>query len=407
MGSTVTIEKSGSKKYAFVLPRFGEGIIGGAETLVGALAEKLNRRGDKVEIFTTCARDNRTWENEFEGGTVLIRGVPVTRFAVDPRNLSVWIERQLKIHDGLSLGVDEELAWMRESVNSAALYGEIALRADEFDAFFFGPYLFGTTFWGSLTRPDKSYLIPCLHDECYAYTEVVGSMFRQVSGALFNAAPEQELANMLYGTIQGGEVGMGFESLAEEETKALLPYFAQEFPYILCAGRKETGKNVSLLIDYFVAVKDNNPRLRDVKLVIAGGGSFDDLKRSETLLRGDIVDLAQVSEHDKKRLMRHALFVCQPSVNESFSIVLMEAWLLGTPVVVHANCPVTKHHVLESGGGLYFNDSKDFEAALWELLESRKLREELAESGRDYVHHKYNWPAVLARFDGVMAELLK
>jgi len=53
------------RRYAFVVPRFGEGIAGGAETLVGALARHLAQRGDRVEVFTTCARDNRTWENEF------------------------------------------------------------------------------------------------------------------------------------------------------------------------------------------------------------------------------------------------------------------------------------------------------------------------------------------------------
>ena len=63
--------------------------------------------------------------------------------------------------------------------------------------------------------------------------------------------------------------------------------------------------------------------------------------------------------------------MCQPSVNESFSIVLMEAWLAGTPVLVHARCPVTTHHVFQAGGGLAFEDFYEFAEALDLLLEDR------------------------------------
>jgi len=50
-----------SRRFCFVVPRFFEGIAGGAETLMGALALKLHERGDYVELLATCARDNRTW----------------------------------------------------------------------------------------------------------------------------------------------------------------------------------------------------------------------------------------------------------------------------------------------------------------------------------------------------------
>ena len=108
------------------------------------------------------------------------------RFPVDERNLDSWIPLQIKIHQGEELTLDEQIEWMTHSVNSTPMYQHILDVADDFDTLFFAPYLFGTTFWGSLLRPDKSVLIPCLHDESYAYTDVVSSMFRQTSGALFN-----------------------------------------------------------------------------------------------------------------------------------------------------------------------------------------------------------------------------
>jgi len=386
---------------AFVVPRCAEDIAGGAETLALKLAERLMRRGQAVEILATCARDNRTWENHYPPGEARACGVPLRRFPVDPRNLEVWVPHQLAIHRGLIPGIEEQLEWMEHSVNSSGLYGFIASNAERYDALFFAPYLFGTTFWGSLICPERSCLIPCLHDEPYAYTGVAAAMFRRVRGALFNSRAEMELARRLYGEMRGGEAGMGFEAPAAEEIKALEPFFAETFPYLLYVGRKETGKNVQLLIDLFCGWKDGGGGA-GVKLVIAGGGAFADLDRAPALLRGDVIDLDHLSERDKQRLIRHAAVLVQPSINESFSIVLMEAWLLGTPVLVHADCAVTRDHVIESGAGLYFADQADFSGALDLLIADPGLRERMGRAGGRYVDRRYSWEAVLERFDRAM-----
>jgi glycosyltransferase involved in cell wall biosynthesis len=395
-----------ASRFAFVIPRYFEGIAGGAETLMGALAKQLYARGDSVELVATCATDNRTWSNALPAGEASVEGLKITRFEVDDRNLDRWIPIQIAIHEGQTVPVDAQLEWMEHSVNSKAMYRYIAQNAHRFDALFFGPYLFGTTFWGSLIAPSKSILIPCLHDESYAYQEVVASMFRQVKGCLFNADPEMHLARSLYGPIRGGSVGMGFEPPALGHAESLTPFLPESERYILYLGRKETGKNVHLLIDYFIEAKALGFIPQDVKLAVLGGGSFDDLHRPNVLQRGDVVDLPHVSELDKQRLIRHALFLCQPSTNESFSIVLMEAWLLGTPVVVHGQCAVTRHHVVESGGGLYFSSVQDFAGVTRHMLSEQGVREQFASRGKAYVCEQYSWAAVLERFDEVVNGLL-
>lgn len=394
------------RSYAFVVPRFSEKIAGGAETLAGALASHLAARGDRVEIFTTCARDNRTWENDFPEGEAVEFGLPVRRFRVDPRNLDLWVRHQIRLNDGIPLSVPEQLEWMEHSVSSSGLYAHLKQHAPRFDAYFFAPYLFGTTFWGSLVCPEKSILIPCLHDEQNAYVDVIHSMFRQVGRAVFNAAPERDLARRLYGPIRGDVVGMGFDPHPPQEVESLEPYFSPNIPYVLYLGRKETGKNAHILIDYFIHMKERFPELAELRLVIAGGGSFSDLLRPKAAEREDIIDLEHVSERDKRRLLRHALVLCQPSTNESFSIVLMEAWLLNCPVLVHANCEVTREHVLDSGGGLYFGSAEDFAAVVREMYARPELRAELGENGFQYVRQQYDWAAVLSRFDAVMEDLL-
>ncbi|MCI5064715.1 glycosyltransferase family 4 protein [bacterium] len=408
-------------RFAFVLPRYFEGIVGGAETLSGELAQQAQKLGAEVEIWTTCARDNRSWENSFPPGTEAVHGITTRRFAVDERDLEQWIPLQIRLSQGVVLSLEEQFLWMEESVTSTGLLEHIrracAPGKEEVDLVFFAPYLFGTTFWGSLVAPEKSVLIPCLHDEPNAYLEIVASMFRQVRGCLFNAKPEEQLAQRLYGgglqgTIAGGVVGMGFENLAEGEVPPYLPPRHEDAArfeadqYLLYLGRMETGKNAHLLLDFFVENKERGLLPEELSLVIAGGGSFSDLERPHYEGREDILAVGRVSEEEKRALLRHALVLVQPSTNESFCIVMMEGWREGTPALVHEGCDVTKFHVHSSGGGLYFRDAEDFGGTVRYLMEHPEQAEAFGEAGRAYVAQEYSWEAVRARFSEVVGELL-
>ena len=77
-----------------------------------------------------------------------------------------------------------------------------------------GPYLFGLIYHASCVHPEKTYLVPCLHDEAFAYLDVFKGMFHSVAGYLFNAEPERELAVRLYGNLPGKShvVGMGIDA---------------------------------------------------------------------------------------------------------------------------------------------------------------------------------------------------
>ena len=147
--------------------------------------------------------------------------------------------------------------------------------------------------------------------------------------------------------------------------------------------------------------------MADLRLVVVGGGAFSDLQRPHALARGDVIDLSNVTEEDKQRILAHALFLCQPSENESFSIVMMESWLRKRPVVVSANCAVTRAHVVESGGGLFVADEGDFTLVAERLVSDPALAAALGEAGCAYVRRKYAWDAVLQRFDNVIDALLR
>lgn len=397
-----------SNNFAFVVPRYGKSVAGGCETLVREFAERLAKRGDNIDVLTTCATDNRTWENTLKEAESVEDNVNVKRFLVDKRDLEKWVPYQISLSENKMLTLDEQLLWMKNSVNSVKLYEYIKNNSDKYRAIFFAPYLFGTTFWGSLVAPQKSILIPCLHDEVYAYTHIIASMFRQVRGFVFNAEPEKTLAKSLYGeNIKGCSVGMGFILPSNKERELLTPYFKDKFNYILYVGRKETGKNVHLLLDYFISSKENGKLPKDLKLVIAGGGSFDDLQRKNAKERDDIIDIGYTTELDKQRLIKHSILLCQPSVNESFSIVIMEAWGLKVPVLVNGFCKVTSYHVKKANGGLSFSNKREFVASVNNILNERQQGDNRrGESGYLYVKDNYNWDTIIKKFYQAVDEIM-
>jgi glycosyltransferase involved in cell wall biosynthesis len=121
--------------------------------------------------------------------------------------------------------------------------------------------------------------------------------------------------------------------------------------YFVYAGRKERGKNVALMCEWFIEyVRETGAQS---KLVLLGGGDVSLLPRS--LL---IVDLGTVSEAAKRQVVSGARALINLSNNESFSIVIVEAWLLGVPVIASARCDVTTGHVRRANGGLLSTAAK-------------------------------------------------
>jgi glycosyltransferase involved in cell wall biosynthesis len=124
--------------------------------------------------------------------------------------------------------------------------------------------------------------------------------------------------------------------------------------------------------------------------VLIGSGGV----RIPPRLSADILDLGFVPPQDKADAYAAALALCQPSLLESFSIVMMEAWLAGTPALVHGRCAVTREHCLASNGGLFFEDYFEFAEAVALLARDAALRRQMAANGRAYVLARYTWDRV-------------
>lgn len=382
-------------KIAYVCPRYIPGTAGGAEVLTRQWAERMAERGHHCEVLTTCARDHITWENEYTPGSDEINRVIVRRFAVNPRNPEQHAFYDRRIGDNREMSREKEIEWIRSGVNSDTLCEYIDHHRDDFDCFIFTPYLFGVTYFGLQLVPEKSILVPCLHDEPTAYLKITRELFQKARGIFFNSNPELELAGRI--TDLNGKftmvVGLGVESPGSFSGEDFREKFEIDYPYLLYAGRRELLKNTRLLIEYFRAFKEH--RKNDLRLILIGTGKI----KLESRDRDTIIDLGYVSEEDKWNAYDGALAFCQPSTNESFSIVLLEAFRAGCPGLVNAFCPVTLEHCLKSAGGLYFQDYFEFEEALIFFLEDEETATKMGVSGRHYVRTYFSWKDILGRLE--------
>lgn len=171
---------------------------------------------------------------------------------------------------------------------------------------------------------------------------------------------------------------------------------------LLYLGRKLEQKGLGVLFD---AV----PRMEaTARIVLAGPDSPWFQRRLRSLpasLRRRIVDVGEVSESGKRALLRCASALVQPSPNEAFGIVFLEAWAAGIPVIGARTGAVAE--VVE-GGGLLFErgDADGLTAATNRLLGDAKLRRSLAAAGRKKLAENYCWEKIADKIERTYERLL-
>ena len=134
-----------------------------------------------------------------------------------------------------------------------------------------------------------------------------------------------------------------------------------------------------------------------------------DPERQEPAVRRSIctgeMTLGFVDRQDKYNAQGAAEFLCQPSKNESFSLVIMESWLCGRPVLVHEECAVTRNFVSESNGGLYFGNYFEFEGCTDYIIGHKDTAWKMGSNGRDYVRKNFDWDVIVDKYKKFFEEV--
>jgi glycosyltransferase involved in cell wall biosynthesis len=382
-------------RVAFVVPRYGAGVVGGAEMLCRLMAENLAAHGAAVEVLTTCAVDHFTWADHHPEGTTVENGVPVHRFRVDPgRDGARWIALHTRIDLRLPTGLAEQLEWMSQSVWSPGLQ-EAAEDASRYDWLVPMPYLFGTTFWAAQARPERTALIPCVHDEAHAWQPVVRGMLGTVAGCMLNSPGEGELLARLAPGARARLVSVGYADGPPPGPAAVAAFCAARGiapGYLLYAGRREVAKGVPALFEAYEALVARRPDAPPLALM--GSGDLP----PPAGIAGRVIDLGFVPDADRDAAYAGALALVNPSRLESLGMVVLEAWLAGTPAVVNGASPVLREHCRASGGGLWFAGAAELVEALETLIDDPVLAGRMAEAGAAYTRETFSWPAVRRRF---------
>lgn len=385
------------KKIAFVIPWYAEKIPGGAEMETREVTKHLHDAGMDVEILTTCVKEFVSdWNQDYyPEGVEIIQDIPVRRFRVRKRNTKIFDEINLKLMNRIQPSPEEEKIFIREMINSPDLYQYIREYQKEYTAFVYIPYMFGTTYYGVQACPEKAVLIPCFHDEAYFYMQIYRELYSGAAGMIFNARPELDLTERYYNLehMQKIVMGIGMDIDLQSDPEAFRKKFKIPEKFILYAGRKDSGKNVHTLIQYFGQYKKRNSE-NDLKLVLIGGGEI----AVPESIKQDVIDLGFVEIQDKYNAYGAAELLCQPSRNESFSLVIMESWLCGRPVLVHEECAVTKNFARESQGGLYFNNYFEFEGCVNYILGHPGIADQMGSNGGAYVRSHFDWNVITEKY---------
>lgn len=378
-------------RIAFIVPRYGQEVVGGAERLAQGFSEAAVLRGWTAEIWTSCAEDLFTWENSLAEGVNQKSGVLIRRFPITAWDKAGHASLTNRLHHNYRLSIGDQYAWLDSGPHSWPLYEHVRIHAADFDWLIVLPYIVPLVNYAAWIAPEKVIFWPCLHDELLAYQEPFRLLMETARGVCFNSPEERTLAMEKLAirpqnwAVLGAGVTLGTPSSGSRPTQP---------PFLIYAGRLQHGKNLALLEDYFTRFVEDG---HDMRLVVIGEGPY--AFRTHPMIEV----LGSVSEAQKAALLGSALALCQPSLRESFSLVVMESWLAGRPVLVHADCPVTRGHVERSGGGFYFRTYGEFAATLDYLYHQPKQAVLLGRSGRNYVLGDYTWGAILDRFAAITA----
>lgn len=393
--ATETLASSSLGRIAFVPPRYGPDVVGGAEAVLSEMAHGLAARGWDVDVLTTCAKDHVTWSNHYPEGESVDGRVTVRRFLTQTDTSGKARESiGNQILSGRDVSIGEQQLWVNDSLRVADLWHYVLDHASDYRALVLGPYMFWTTFAVSQIVPERTILMPCLHDEPAAYQDLFAPCFSGSRGLWFLSEPEEELAKRLHRlTPRHQVIGAGIDQPDGYDPEAFRKKFSVDGPFLYYAGRREWGKGWTELLSAFAAlIEDTNA---DLKLVTSGAGPVD----APEAIAGRVIDVGFLSTEDRNNAMAAATAYVQPSALESFSRTVLEAWLAGTPVIANAGSEVVKWHIQRSKAGLTFSGEREFVEALRLVVEQPDSMEALAEPGRQYVLDNYTPSDVLDRVE--------
>lgn len=369
-----------------------------------------SRRADDVR-----ARDYISWQNEYPEGADRIRGVTVRRFACScTRNIKEFNAYSDWIFWNKHTPQDEQ-EWLKQQGPWApGLIEYLERHHQQYDILIFFTYLYAPTVLGMKIAPAKSLLVPTAHDEPALGLKIYESVFSSAAGIVWNTESERRMITSKFRLralvedvvgcgVELPEAGLGADDedmsaasmVSPQAVREALPAHidgpANDFrrrhrmhgPFRSTAAASIQARAAKNCSRYFQAFLhdggDASLMLMGVKLMPLPD---DPRVRFAGLL----------SDQERLHALKAATVVVVPSPYESLSLLALEAFAVGTPVLANARArEVLVDHCRRSNAGLDHADRYEFADALKMLLKDAPLRDAMGENGRAYVDKNYRW----------------
>ena len=321
-------------KIAVVVQRYGADVNGGAELHARYIAEGLARHAD-VRVLTTCARDYLTWRNEMTPGQDTVNGIAVERFPVRrERDLVDFARRSARVFSSCH-SLQDELTWLdSEGPLCPSLIDRLRRSGNEFDFVLLFSARYYQAYHGARALPERAVLVPTAEREAAIALSMFGPIFRGVRAVMYNSPEERAMITRLTGNtdVPGVVVGIGSEVPADVSGQRARQKFGLERPYLIYVGRIDANKGCAELFDYFMKYASRAAEPLDLVLIGTPVMPIPD--------HPHVRHLGFVSDADKFDAIAGATALVMPSYFESLSMVALEAWALGRPVLANGRCDV-------------------------------------------------------------------
>ncbi len=351
-------------------------------------------------MFTTTASDYVTWAHCYAEGREELNGIPVNRFRVKkPRDPEVFGRLQLHIfHEEHVLA--DELRWLEEEGPLVPdLLHELERREGEFAYFIFFSYRYYHSFYGVKKFAGKAILVPTAEHDQVIYLALFQDFFKLPAAIIYNSPEEMELIQRVSGNqaVPGAVVGVGSEIPGQADPRETLERLGIAGRYFIYIGRLDENKGVPELFSYYLRLKaEERPGL---KLVLVGKAHVpvpDD---------PDIIHVGFQENREKFDLLLGAEFLAMPSQYESLSMVALEAWAIGKPVLANGRTEVLRGQCRRSHAGLWYSDYDEFRGAFLALSGDRGLRERLGANGEKFFQANYAWDVIESKYLDIFSRL--
>jgi glycosyltransferase involved in cell wall biosynthesis len=387
-------------KLAVVVQRYGQAINGGAELHARYIAEHLARHAE-VEVLTTCAADYVTWRNELPPGVERIGGVPVRRFRVrherDPRMFGRLSDRVFEQPHS----VHDELRWLdAEGPASPALIDHLRSGAGAYDYCLFFSYRYYHAYHGPRAMP-QAILVPTAERDQAVGLGIFQPIFRGVRAVMYNSHEERAMIQAASGNheVPGVVVGIGSDVPQSPQPGRFRHKFGIREPFAVYVGRIDQNKGCKELFEFFQGYARGGWGKLSLVLI---GNSLVPIPQNPRIRHLGFLD-----DVDKFDAMAAADLLIMPSYYESLSMVTLEAWALGRPVLANGKCDVLKGQCIRSNAGLYYETYPEFIETLRAIEQNRWLSTALGRNGRQFFRDHYDWPVIERKYLDMLEWLTK